>query len=240
MEPTAGLNFAQLYAKFEAPIAALDCGTRCAPYNGGVPFCCDTHHAVPTAYPEEWLYLQKHTDLWHQWQDEDVQETQRLAEEAGELVLIACKGHLACQRGFRSLVCRAFPFFPYINLSGEFIGMSYYWEYRERCWVINNLQVVTPTYASQFIQAYDALFKAMPDEIDAFSQHSRAMRLEYGRQRKTIPLIGRDGTLYKISPVRLTKDGIEQMQSVPAGVNWPPKYGPYQISDRLLFPNEEN
>jgi hypothetical protein len=70
-----------LYSLFEAPITALDCGKKCSPYNEhGVPFCCDTRHAVPSAYTGEWRYLQANTDLWHEWQGPTPQETERLRQ----------------------------------------------------------------------------------------------------------------------------------------------------------------
>jgi hypothetical protein len=72
-------EIAALYARFQAPVATLDCGQKCAPYNEhGVPFCCDTGHTVPTAYLGEWEYLQENTDLWHLWSAADLQETARL------------------------------------------------------------------------------------------------------------------------------------------------------------------
>ena len=60
-----------LYDGFRTPIASVDCGQQCAPYNDGVPFCCDTCHAVPTAYLDEWAYLQDNTELWYLWEAED-------------------------------------------------------------------------------------------------------------------------------------------------------------------------
>ena len=55
-----------------APIAALDCGERCTPYNeGGVPFCCDTRHTIPSAYQAEWEHLQVSSDLWHAYEPPD-------------------------------------------------------------------------------------------------------------------------------------------------------------------------
>ena len=43
-----------LYNNFNAPIARLDCGKKCAPHNpNDVPFCCDICHAVPAAYDGE-------------------------------------------------------------------------------------------------------------------------------------------------------------------------------------------
>jgi len=57
-----------LYAGFDTPITALDCGQMCAPHNpSGLPFWCDICHAVPATYPSEWSALQPVTDLWHIW-----------------------------------------------------------------------------------------------------------------------------------------------------------------------------
>ena len=221
-------DIGQLYAAFDAPIAAFDCGQKCAPYNHGVPFCCDTCHAVPTAYPAEWDYLQANTDLWHRWQAETPAETTRLQREAGpELVLIECQGHERCQRDFRSLVCRAFPFFPYFDSRGRLLGLSYYWEYEDRCWVISNLQIVGHTYRQQFIQAYETIFEKLPGERDTFRFHSAEMRRVFRKRRRTIPLLHRNGQAYKISPAS------ERMRRVPPASF--PKHGPYEIADMLPF-----
>jgi hypothetical protein len=91
--------FPALHSRFDAPIAALDCGERCAPYNErGVPFCCDTRHTIPSAYQAEWEYLQVSSDLWHAYQPPDANDTDRLAEltPAGQ-VLIECQGQTRCQ-----------------------------------------------------------------------------------------------------------------------------------------------
>ena len=68
-------EFTTIYAGFRSPIAELDCGRKCAPYNeNAVPFCCDTRHAVPTAYKSEWVYLQANTDQWHLWEGENFED----------------------------------------------------------------------------------------------------------------------------------------------------------------------
>lgn len=224
--------FGDLYGRFQSPINKLDCGKKCAPYNeNGVPFCCDTRHAVPTAYQAEWDYLQANTDLWHPWEGGDPMETGRLrAETPAGQVLVACKGHLLCQRGFRSLTCRAFPFFPYIDQQEAFIGLSYYWEYEDRCWVISNLDAVTPAYRDEFIGVYDQLFKDMPGEKENYQYHSAVMRRIFSQRHRTIPLLHRNGKTYKISP------GSGRMRRVsPAQL---PKFDPYQIASILPFPDE--
>ena len=226
------VNFRHLYAQFDAPVAALDCGDRCAPYNArGVPFCCDTLHAVPVAYQAEWEYLQANTDLWHPWQGENPEITQELNNQASPgQVLIACQGARHCQRNFRSLTCRAFPFFPYLNRQGEFLGMAYYWEYEDRCWVISNLQVVSSAYRRQFIAAYDMLFEHMSEERQTFQHQSNVMRRVFGQRKRSIPLLHRNGSAYKVSP----KTG--RLRRVP--VEALPKFGPYKIAADLPFPDE--
>jgi hypothetical protein len=180
--------------------------------------------------------LQASTDLWHPFGSGPGEAA--LAEDDARLraqtpdgqVLIACLGHTLCQRGFRSIVCRSFPFFPYLNREGEFLGLSYYWEYEDRCWVINNLQVVTPEYRAEFVAAYDQLFERVPAERENFHYHSRVMREIFGRRRRALPLLHRNGLTYKVAPAtgRLRRVSPERL----------PKFGPYRVADELKFPDE--
>ena len=221
-----------MYQAFQAPIAALDCGDRCAPYNEhGVPFCCDTRHAVPAAYEAEWVYLQANTNLWHAWQSPDPQITAELQAEAPPgVVLIECLGARLCQRGYRAMSCRSFPFFPYLDKSGEFIGLTYYWEYEDRCWVISNLQVVTDAYRREFIAAYDRLFEQLPEEKETFRQYAIRMRRSFGSRRRPIPLLHRDGRIYHLDTHTGRMIAVEY-ESLP-------KFGPYEVAAALPFPDE--
>lgn len=226
------IEFSALYARFHQPFSAVDCGRKCAPYNQhAVPFCCDTRHAVPSAYHQEWEYLQSHTDLWHPWQATHKEETDRLkAQTPLGQVLIACQGHLFCQRHFRALTCRAFPFFPYLTRETEFIGLTYYWEYEDRCWVISHLDQVSTAYIHEFVSAYETIFQAYPQEKEAFRYHSGVMRRSFSRRKRTIPLLHRNGWAYKVSPTSGRKRRVP-VQSFP-------RYGPYKIAARLSFPDE--
>lgn len=227
----APAQFAELYADFDAPIQAFDCGQKCAPFNGGVPVCCDTRHSVPTAYPAEWVYLQESTDLWHTWQPDDPADRDRLAAEAGpDLVLIECRGAAHCQRGFRSIVCRSFPFFPYHDAAGEFLGLACYHDYEDRCWVISNLDRVDDAYREQFVRAYERLFELMPGEQDSFRDHAERLRAEFVAAGRRIPLLHRDGADYLVEPVsgRLERQDARRFS----------KHGPFAVGDRLRFPDE--
>lgn len=225
-------DFESIYAGFNAPIHALDCGQKCAPHNDwGIPFCCDISHAVPTAYTNEWQYLRAHTDLWHLWQSERPDETASLqAETPEDQVLIACLGHQQCQRNFRSITCRAFPFFPYITSAGALIGLSYYWEYEDRCWAISHLAQVTIQYQAQFITTYERFFEYMPRELENFHYHGQMMRKIFAKKQRAIPLLHRNGRAYKITPHN------ERLRRVDVAAF--PKFGPYAIADLLRFPDE--
>jgi len=224
--------FHQLYQKFESPITALDCGDKCAPHNArGVPFCCDLQHALPTVYDSEWVYLEKNTDLWHPWQPND---PQLLADIQAELPtgmkLVACLGHYFCQRGYRAITCRAFPFFPYLDRHGKLLGMATYWEYEDRCWVISNLNQVTPLYREQFIDAFESLFEAIPEERETFRQYSIRMRRSFGQRRRAITLLHHNGGYYKVTP----RNG-RLRRVAPATLA---QHGPYKIAARLPFAEE--
>lgn len=235
------IDYASLYADFTAPIHQFDCGKRCAPHNdNGIPFCCDTCHAVPTLYDTEWQYLQVSTDLWHEFrgdecdgvtEDQAAEERERLGEEMPDnMILAACLGPALCQRDYRGLTCRQFPFFPYIDSQGEFLGLSYYWDYEDTCWVISNLEVVESEYRQQFIESFEHIFAVMPEEHEAYKVHSEVMRDKFNEARRAIPLLHRNGHTYKISTHN------ERMRRV--DVASLPKYGPYKLAAKMPFPDE--
>ncbi len=216
------VDYLTLYANFDAPIAAFDCGARCASHNrNAVPFCCDIQHAVPAVYKDEWAYLRAHTDLWRPWQGRSEAETRRLQEDTPEsMLLLECKGHHMCQREYRSLSCRAFPFFPYVTRDGWFAGMTYYWQYEDTCWVISNLGVVTPRFYAEFMAAFDEVLYRIPGELENYRALSTSMRRVFGRWRRAIPLLHRNGGFYKVTP----RSG-RMRRADPEGL---PKFGPYR------------
>ena len=225
-------DFFRLYEHFQAPITKLNCGKKCAPYNEkGVPFCCDIQHAVPTAYQVEWEYLISKTDLWHLWKPNNSSAFSQLrAQTPPDQVLIECLGHTHCQREYRSITCRAFPFFPYINEQGKFVGLSYYGEYEDRCWIISNLQFVSPQYRIEFTKAYDILLELIPIELENFKYQTSLTRRTFEKQGRAVPLLHRNGYNYKVSPrsERMRRIHIEDFS----------KYGPYKVAVEMPFPDE--
>jgi len=216
-----------LYDRFSSPITALDCGKKCAPHNpSGKPFCCDICHAVPATYKSEWAYLQKNTDLWHKWRGDEcgdlkpVEKAEIKSSIPKNMTLLACLGPSQCQRDFRALSCRQFPFFPYVTSEYRFVGLAYEWEFETTCWVISNLSRVTRAYRDEFVQMYDHLFAMFQDEFENYAFHSERMRTEFIKRRRRIPLLHRNGKSYLISP------SSERMYL--AAQSSLPKFGPYR------------
>jgi hypothetical protein len=225
-----------LYDGFDAPVAALDCGQKCAPHNpngtvpeaerSGKPFCCDICHAVPAAYQSEWEYLQPNTNLWHAWRGDECgssapdERSQLLAETPANMVLLACLGPAHCQRPFRALSCRQFPFFPYVTSDYRFLGLAYDWEFENTCWVISNLGRVTETYRQQFVETHDRLLAFSQEIFESYYTHSERMRAHFVTLRRRIPLLHRNGNFYLLSPrsERLAKVSADKL----------PRFGPYQ------------
>jgi hypothetical protein len=219
------LDIRSLYAGFEAPIAAFDCGQQCAPYNAsGKPFCCDICHAVPAAFQQEWAFLHPRTDLWHVWLGDECTQNPEdpgrlLAETPDHMLLLACLGPDRCQRTYRALSCRQFPFFPYISSSLRFLGLAYEWEFENTCWVISNLHIVSDIYRQQFVQTFDHLFKHWPQEFNSYIALSEDMRSHFTNRRRRIPLLHRNGQSYLLSPRS------ERLDRIPS--ERLPKFGPF-------------
>lgn len=220
-------NIRDLYDGFDKPVTSLDCGTKCAPHNpNGRAFCCDICHAIPAAYKSEWKYLAHHTDLWHAWRGDEcgtVRRRDRARLKGGtpeNMILLACLGPAHCQRDFRALSCRQFPFFPYVTSNYRFVGLAYEWEFESKCWVISNLSRVTRKYREEFVRTFDHLFASFQAEFENYAYHSERMRSEYVKQKRRIPLLHRNGKSYLVSPVS------ERMY--PISPHELPTFGPYR------------
>ena len=144
--------------------------------------------------------------------------------------MIACQGHALCQRQFRSITCRAFPFFPYLDRQGDFLGLSAYWEYEDRCWVISNLDQVTDTYRQEFITTVETIFCSIPSEKETYRQFSIRMRRIFGRKNRNITLLHRNGGVYMVSP---RSGRMSQVNPIDL-----PRFGPYKIAAQLRFRDE--
>lgn len=219
-------DISTFYDAFNAPVTDFDCGALCSPHNlHGIPFCCDICHSVPAAWHAEWDYLNAHTDLWHAWRGDecsnDPVDPATLADETPEhMRLLACLGPAHCQREYRCSSCRQFPFFPYINLTGDFIGLAYNWDFEPTCWVISHLDAVTPAFRREFVAVYDDLLRQMPEEYQSYLWLSEDLREAFSQRRRRFALLHRNGTDILVSPLT------ERMMPIAPGKF--PRFGPYK------------
>jgi hypothetical protein len=200
------LDILNLYNRFDSPICEVDCGQICRQFNpSGMPFCCDICVAVPVALKEEWTYLKANTKLWHRLRGDEcpadpIDKEKMQAETPNYMHLMACKGPAFCERDFRTLSCRQFPFSPYITADDRLIGLTYNWDFEEVCWVISNLARVSDQYRKEFLDIYDNLLFEHPSEYDSYYWLSEDMREHFIKQQRHIPILHRDGGYYLLNP----------------------------------------
>jgi hypothetical protein len=206
----------EIYRRFHAPVVEFDCGAKCAEINHGVPICCDDTHAIPVLYTSELMYLRKKTDLWRAFRGHDAHERQMASELPPEQRFARCKGHTLCERENRSFSCRTFPFFPYFTKPKEFFGLSYYWEYRGRCWILERHDLVKPEFIDGFVRAWEVVFAKLPVEEEYFASLSATCRGAHTRMNRPFVVIGRDRVAY------LKKPGADELVRAPEGPTGPP------------------
>lgn len=224
--------FSALYQQFSSPLADLDCGEKCGPYNDyGVPVCCDIRQVVPSAFQEEWDFLRERTDLWQPWSGGKIAENWDLEQELQDgQVLLECQGYQRCQRQYRSITCRAFPFFPYLTSQGELLGLAYFRDFQESCWIISNLGVVSQEYKQQFQAAYSRVFEVYPQAQQAYLDFSAAMREESDREHEPLVVLDFSGRVCLVDPAteELSFSRYSDLEA----------FGPFLITRDLTFPDE--
>jgi len=223
--------FSDLYQVFSRPLSEIDCGEKCGPFNEyGVPVCCDINLIVPSAYKEEWNFLKDNTVLWQPWSSSDFIDADLEDNIQEGQVLLKCLGYQHCQRPFRTMTCRAFPFFPYFDSRGNFNGLVYFQEYRELCWIISNLSVVTAAYKADFQKAFAMLFEQYPESRQSYSQFSSYVREESVRSGDKIILLDFEDNVFLLDP---DSEVLEQVDFSDLE-----SFSPFSITKELIFPDE--
>jgi len=225
-------TFKELYQEFSLPLSGIDCGEKCGPFNDyGIPVCCDIKLVIPSAYYLEWEYLRAETELWHLWKGSGAIEQEELIQDVqpGQQ-LLQCLGHPSCQRSYRSITCRAFPFYPYLDRDGDLLGLAYYREFRDQCWIISNLTVVTAEYKEQFQRTFEKLFQRFPDTKENYLHFSSYMRGQVADAGENLTLLDFTGRVFRVNPIS------EQVREI--SYRDLENYGPFGIVKDLVFPDE--
>jgi hypothetical protein len=225
-------DYQDLYQFFSKPLTDIDCGLKCGPYNDyGVPVCCDINLVIPSAFEEEWDYLQKNTNLWQPWKNSSSLEGKKLVKQLQDgQIALQCLGYNHCQRQFRTITCRAFPFFPYLDRDGSFMGLSYYRDYRDQCWIISNLSRVSREFKTEFQSSYQRIFQIYPEMKNNFQLYSQYARDNAAAKNEELTFLDFADGVFQVKsetnqPVEISFDSLES-------------FGPFKVMKDLVFPDE--
>lgn len=189
-------DFEFLHKILKSNVCDFDCGKICAEKNKGIPYCCDIDSVVPVLFKNEYKYLMGKTDLWREFVPED-EDDEKLFENIGyDDVLAICKGHKKCKREFRGFICRSFPFYPFIDESMNFIGMTYNYDFKDKCIILENPYIISKTYIEEFMKAWQYIFLKDKDELTSHYNYSRF--IEEKRKKEIIHIINNEG-IYEYS-----------------------------------------
>ena len=195
-------DYAAVYSGFQAPISKIyNCGAKCAPFNDGVPVCCDTGYAIPIVEKSEFAQLRNRTKMWRPFVPRTSDQKAEVADLKGsDSCAIECRGAAHCERDNRSLACRSFPFFPYFDAEKTLVGLTHYWNFEGLCWVIHNLTIVEKPFIDQFMATHEFIFKKDDVWRVTYVEQSSAMRGVYSRRGEKFAVILRDGTYCWVLP----------------------------------------
>jgi hypothetical protein len=189
-----GPQIDELLRTLRAPVTSFDCGTLCAPNNGGVPVCCHAQQVLPVLYRAELALLQKRSDLWRRHVPAGDDAALRHAARACD-VFAVCKGHTHCERDNRSLACRTFPFEPYVDHDGRLAGIVFAYDFAHLCPLIASQHTISGRFVVQCIAMWERMFAFDDAERAFYAGCSRTLRRQFGRRREAIPVFTARGVV---------------------------------------------
>ena len=193
--PISEDNLRELYALIEAPVTAFNCGTLCSPTNDGVPFCCDRDQLFPVLWKTELAMHRKWSDFWEERPPEDALERRMLKSMRPCFTVGECAGPEHCEREKRSISCRTFPFEPYLDHTGELVGLVFDHRFGMRCPLAGEERFddVTPKFIDQALRFFTRLFEIDPKEVEAYLGTSEQKRRSFAQKGRPVPVLTRKG-----------------------------------------------
>jgi hypothetical protein len=183
----------EFYRLLDVEVADFDCGAICARRNrSGVPYCCDISKTVPLLYHEELDYVRRHTRMWR------IHKPTNSHEEFDELeyhVYAECRGPERCERRWRSIVCRIFPTYPYMDENARAIGLFFNTVLRDRCFLVERPELIRPAFVRSHLAFWNLLFERHAGEKEFHAQLCRQTEARYRRLRKPFVVMMPNGTL---------------------------------------------
>lgn len=179
-------EYEEFYKNLDSPVTGFDCGTLCAPGNNGIPVCCHGEQVVPVLYKSELKFLQQRTDMWTRYKAQTRPE-KKLREDMRKFDTLAhCKGIEHCDRRYRSLVCRTFPFEPYVNQQGEFVGILFNDEYEGSCPLIGKPELIRPKFIRECFRFFQTIISRSKEDAEMYIDVSQTLRRRFAQKKRIV------------------------------------------------------
>lgn len=185
---------ARLFDMLRAPVTRFDCGTLCAPGNGGVPVCCHAASVLPVLYKAELALLRRRTTMWRRHVPRGDDAPLRDAARSCD-VFAVCRGHRHCERQHRALACRTFPFEPYIDHDDHFVGIVFCYDLAHLCPLVLGDQPIEDDFVAECCAMWAQLFAFDDGERRFYATASRRLRRQFGRRDERIPVFTAGGVV---------------------------------------------
>lgn len=141
-------------------------------------------------YREEFEYLSHRTELWHRWKPKTpVDKKMKKEEETKVLIFCECKGIAHCERENRSICCRTFPLEPYIDSDGNFVGLIFMKEFRNKCPLMSRLKDIKQGVIDKHYEFWTLMLAKKTDEFDLYKSTSRGWRISAAKRGVKIPIL---------------------------------------------------
>jgi len=173
-----------------APMIRVDCGRLCAPANDGLPQCCDPRITVPILYADEFAWHSRTGSQWRRYKPKKKADRKWVSELDPYYVPAVCRSPKQCDRSRRALVCRMFPFEPYVDRRGRLRGLVYHDVKTERCPLIGRSQrLFYAEYVRRSLVFWSEVFRKVPTEHELYARESRKRRRRCRRKGRKLRLI---------------------------------------------------
>ncbi|TGK00269.1 hypothetical protein EHQ53_09805 [Leptospira langatensis] len=178
------------YSLLQEEITEYNCGSLCAPSNGGIPVCCQSDNALPALYKAEYEMLSKRTDLWKAYVPMTREEKKDFAEyDHRKITFCECKGVAHCERENRSISCRTFPLEPYLDTRGVLVGLVFMHEFKNKCPLTSLPKDIRQDFIDNHFLFWEKLLFRVESEYEVYTESSKAYRRRRKRTGVDFPIL---------------------------------------------------
>ncbi|EQA38293.1 hypothetical protein LEP1GSC047_2057 [Leptospira inadai serovar Lyme str. 10] len=178
------------YSLLQEEVTEYNCGSLCAPANGGIPVCCQADNALPTLYKSEYEMLSERTDLWKEYVPGTKEEKKEFAEyDQRKITFCECKGVAHCERENRSISCRTFPLEPYLDTRGVIVGLVFMKEFTSKCPLTSREKDIRQEFIDNHFLFWEKLLFRLESEYEVYWDSSKAYRRWRKRTGNDFPIL---------------------------------------------------